>query len=387
MSKTYRIALLIETSTSWGTRIIEGISQFAQERGNWLLHVEPRGRYEQLHVPKGWDGDGIIARISYEALAQEIIATGLPAINVSWFDFEESKIIRCSVSEQESGEMAAEYFLSNGFRQFAYCGPLSRPGYDDQYAKAFRERLAAEGHACQVYSAPEGKQSTIAWNEQLASLVDWVRQLPTPTGLLCWSAARGRQLTEACQYADIRVPDDIAVLGGEHDDLMSLISSPPLSTVDQPSEKIGFEAARLLEQLMQRVRPEAKSVMFSPTRVIVRHSTNLLAVDDRIVRAALRLIREQSSNGVNVNQIVSQLTVSRRALEQRFVQYIGRTPAAEIRRVRIETAKRLLVETELTMSEVAQAAGFSEQDLFSRTFRRSLKMTPTQFRSIHQGSC
>jgi LacI family transcriptional regulator len=386
MSKTFRVALLIDTSTSWGNRLIEGISYFARERGNWLLHIEPRGRYERLHVPQGWDGDGIIARINRQQLADEINATDLPTVNVSWSSFEGPQLVRCSVSELESGQMAAEYFLSIGFRQFAYCGPLYRPNYQDRFAEAYCERLATEGHDCQVYPAPHGEQRTIAWNEQLISLVNWLQQLPTQTGLLCWSAARGRQLTEACQYAGICVPDEVAVLGGEHDELMSRISSPPLSTVDQPAEQIGLEAARLLGHLMEGGKPAEEPRMFSPTRVIVRHSTDILAVDDEVVRMALQLIHEQAHDGVNVAQIVAQLMIARRALEQRFIRYIGRTPAAEIRRVRIETAKRLLVETELSMSEVARMSGFSEQDLFSRTFRRSLGLTPTQFRSLHHGS-
>jgi len=386
MSKTYHVALLIDTSTSWGSRLIKGISQYSHQQGNWLIHVEPRGRYEQFHIPEGWEGDGIIARINRQQFADEINATGLPAINVSWYPYEGSKIVRCSASEHESGQLAAEYFLAHGFRLFAYCGPLKRPGYCDQFAESYSKTLAAAGYTCSVYPAPSGEQRIIAWKEQLNSLVNWLRQLPSPTGLLCWSAARGRQLTEACQYANIRVPDDVAVLGGDHDDLMSLISTPQLSTIDHPAERIGSEAARMLENLMTGSGPTEKSLMFSPTRVIVRHSTDILAIDDQLVQSALKMIREQACNGVNVAQIVSQLMIARRALEQRFVKRLGRTPAMEIRRVRIETAKQLLVETELSMSEVAKATGFEEQDQFSRTFRRSLDMTPTQFRSLHRGS-
>ncbi len=264
MSKIYRVALLIDTSTSWGSCLIKGVSQFAREHGDWLLYVEPHGRYEQFRIPQGWSGDGIIARINRMEFANEVVASGLPAINVSWYSFAGSRIIRCSTSEQETGFMAADYFLSIGFRQFAYCGPLKRPGYNDHLAKAYCARLEAEGHVCHVYSAPLGEQGTIAWNEQLHSLVGWLKDLPTPTGLLCWSAVRGRQLTEACHYAGLRVPNDIAVLGGDHDDLMSMISSPPLSTIGHPAERIGVEGARLLQQQMDGANPDTKSVMFSP---------------------------------------------------------------------------------------------------------------------------
>lgn len=383
MGRTYRVALLIDTATSWGVGLIKGISRFARQQGNWLLHVEPRGRYERFRLPQGWQGDGVIARVNRAELADEIEASKLPAVNVSWYSFEGPKIVRCSASEGESGQMAADYFLSSGFRNFAYCGPLRRPRYTDLFAEAYSQRLANAGHQPIVYPAPGGEQRTIAWDKQLASLAEWLKSLPPATALLCWSAARGRQCTEACQYAGIRVPDDIAVLGGDHDELMATMSSPPLSTIEQPAEGIGYAAAKLLEQLMEGKNPDAESAMLSPTRVMIRQSTDVLAVDDEIVRKALRLMRAQISEGVNVAQIVSQLMIARRALEQRFMQHLGRTPGEEIRRTRIERAKQLLVETDLTMAEIAAASGFGEQDVFSRTFRRRQGMTPTEFRSMH----
>jgi LacI family transcriptional regulator len=218
----------------------------------------------------------------------------------------------------------------------------------------------------------------------LASLVEWLKKLPRPVAMLCWSAARGRQVTEACHYAGIRVPDEVAVLGGDHDELMSYISSPPLSTIDQPAEQIGYEAARLLESMMRGKKARKRPLYFPPTRIIVRHSTDTLAIDDEIVRDALKLIRDRSHEGMRVSDVVRELAVARRALEQRFVRLVGRTPAAEIRRVRIEAAKRLLVESDRSIAHISRATGFGHQDLFSRVFRRSVGLTPSQFRSRHQ---
>jgi LacI family transcriptional regulator len=193
-------------------------------------------------------------------------------------------------------------------------------------------------------------------------------------------------VTEACHYAGIRVPDEVAVLGGDHDDLMSHISSPPLSTIDQPAEQIGYEAARLLEGMMRGKKARKRPLYFPPTRIIVRHSTDTLAIDDEIVRDALRLIRKRSHEGIRVSDVVRELAVARRALEQRFVNLVGRTPAAEIRRVRIEAAKQLLVDSDKSIAHISRATGFGHQDLFSRVFRRSVGITPSQFRSQHQHS-
>jgi LacI family transcriptional regulator len=379
-----RVCLLIDTATSWGVRLIKGIGRHAQEVGNWLIHVEPWGRYDRFRIPEGWEGEGIIARINREALAEEIAGSGLPTINVSWYPFSGANIARCTVDPQATGKMAAEYFLSAGFEQFGYCGPLHLLGYPDTLAEAFGKCLEAAKCDCHHYPAPGGDQQTIAWNAHLASLVEWLEQLPRPVAVLCWSAARGRQVTEACHHAGIRVPDEVAVLGGDYDELMSTISSPPLSTIDQPAEQIGYEAARLLEGMMTGKKPRKRPVLFPPTRVIVRHSTDILAIDDEMVRDALRLIRCRAHEDIRVSDVVHELAVARRALEQRFVRLVGRSPAAEIRRVRIEEAKRMLVETDRSIAEISRATGFGHQDLLSRVFHRSVGLTPSEFRRRHQ---
>jgi LacI family transcriptional regulator len=176
------------------------------------------------------------------------------------------------------------------------------------------------------------------------------------------------------------VPDDIAVLGGDHDDLMADISSPPLSTLDQPAEHIGYEAARLLDRMMQGKKARRRPLYFPPTGIIVRHSTDALAIQDELVRSALQMIRDRAAQGIRVSDVVRELAVARRALEQRFVRLVGRSPATEIRRVRIEAAKRLLVDTDRTIAQISRATGFEHQDMFARVFRRNVGLTPSQFR-------
>jgi LacI family transcriptional regulator len=376
--------LLIDTATSWGVRLIKGISRHAHEVGTWLIHVEPWGRYERFHVPEGWEGDGIIARITRPSLGEEIEASRLPTINVSWYPYSGRHIARCTVDPVASGRMAAEYFLTSGFKSFGYCGPLQQLGYADEFADAYAAELRKAGHYCHTYPTPGGDQQSIAWNAHLASLAAWLKKLPRPVAVLSWSAARGRQITEACHYAGIRVPDEVAVLGGDYDELMSHISSPPLSTIDQPAEQIGYEAARLLEGMMRGKRPRKRPLLFPPTRIVVRHSTDTLSMDDEMVRDALRLIRDRSRQRIRVSDVVRELAVARRALEQRFVRLVGRTPAAEIRRVRLEDAKRMLVETDQSIAEISRASGFGHQDLFSRVFRRTVGSTPSEFRRRHQ---
>jgi LacI family transcriptional regulator len=386
MKQSRRVCLLIDTATSWGVRIIKGVGRYAQEVGNWLIRVEPWGRYERFCIPEGWEGDGLIARVNNEALAKEIAARGLPTINVSWHPFSGGRIVRCTTDPQATGKMAAEYFLSAGFKHFGYCAPLPMLGYSDELAESFCKYIEASNHVCHICPAPVEDLDSVAWNAHLANLAKWLDQLPRPAAVLCWSAARGRQVTEACQYAGLRVPDDIAVLGGDYDDLMSYISSPPLSTIDLPADQIGYAAAELLDGMMRGKKARKRPLFFPPTRIVVRQSTDTLAIDDEMVREALRMIRKKAHEGIRVSDVVRDLAVARRALEQRFVRLVGRSPAEEIRRVRIEEAKRLLVESDRSVAEISRATGFGHQDLLSRVFRRATGQTPTEFRRNHQRS-
>lgn len=375
-----QIALLIETSTTWGTRLVEGIAEFAKLNGPWFFYLEPRGRYEHIHLPTGWRGDGIIARVPSEQLAKEISATGIPAVNVSWFSFGDYPIPRCTVDEAMCGQLAAQHFLERAFKNFGYCGSDRRPGYRDLVRESFAAALKVAGYDCSSYRAEHTEQDEPPWQEQLTGLVRWLESLPKPAAVLAWSDVRGRQITEACQYAGIRVPDDVAVLGGELDELMGAVSHPPLSTIDTSGRKVGFAAADLLSRMLSGQSAPEKPDVIQPNGVITRQSTDTMAIDDDDIARAIGFIREHAHQGIQVGDIVRQSSLSRRVLEQRFKSLIGRSPAAEIRRVRLDRAQQLLIESTLSIPQVASASGFNEPESMTRTFRREFGMTPSAIR-------
>ncbi|MFP6762480.1 MAG: DNA-binding transcriptional regulator [Planctomycetaceae bacterium] len=380
MPKGPRVAVLVETSTSWGTQLVRGIANYSHEQGPWFFYLEPRGRYERLRLPTDWDGDGIIARVTSQAMVDEITASGIPAVNVSWYDFGADSIARCTVDENRSGRMAAEHFLERGFIHFAYCGALRRPGYVDRFGQSFVDALSGAGHDCEVYRPRRSAHDPRAWLAQLTDLCSWLDGLPKPIGMLAWNDVRGRQVTEACQYADIAVPEEVAVLGAEDDELMCAVSSPSLSSIDMSGKRVGYEAARLLTRLMRGRRRPVRPVFIEPGGILRRQSTDTLAIDDPDLAVAVRFIREQAHMGIGVADVVRHVNLSRRVLEQRFKQLLGRLPGAEIRRIRIDQARHLLLETELAMSQIASACGFSRQEVFTRTFGRETGLTPTAYR-------
>ncbi|MEQ8848037.1 DNA-binding transcriptional regulator [Botrimarina sp.] len=381
MPSPRRVALLIDTATSWGAGLIEGIAAYAKSRErHWLFSLEPRGKYDRMLLPDHWRGDGVVARITHSALAEQLVDRRLPAVNVSWFRYGENLIPRCTCDEVAAAEMAAKYFVDHGYRQFAYCGSTLRPRHYDRLGEAFAAALARIGQPCQRFAPDPQRFAELDSEQQLQELSGWLSALPKPTALLAFDDIQGRQVTEACAQAGLAVPDHIAVLGGEHDELSSRISSPPLSGVDQAPHEVGFRAAEMLDRLMAGEELRESHVLLPPRRIITRQSTDQVAVPDEMLSAAIRYIREHHAGELRISDLLREVPMSRRALEIGFKRYLGRTPREEIRRVRVEHALALLCDTDLPITKVASVCGFDRPELLTRAFRRELSATPSAFR-------
>ncbi|QDU57042.1 AraC family transcriptional regulator [Aeoliella mucimassa] len=375
------VTLLVESSTTWGSDIVQGIADYANDHANWVIYYEPRGKYEVLHLPDDWRGDGVIARVTTESLGDQIVAAKVPAVNVSWHAYHGGLIPRCTTSERLSAEMIAQHFLDRGFRRFAYFGDCRRAKHADLFGSAFIEIIEQSGfvchkHPCVTRNVKEGAPTR---QEQL-ELMEWVQQLPKPIALLAFNDVRGRQVVEACRQSGIAVPDDIAVMGGEHDKLASQMSRPRLSSIDLSSHRVGFEAAKLLDRMMAGKQPPTDPILIPPARILVHASTDTLAVEDELVSQALHFIAAQLHRPINVKHILEHVPTSRRVLEQRFRDLLGRAPAEEIRRARIERTKRLLAETDKSLRQIARDCGFLHAEVLSRVFRRTEGITPSEYR-------
>ncbi|MFI4861247.1 MAG: substrate-binding domain-containing protein [Phycisphaerales bacterium JB063] len=377
------IELLVETSTSWGSGLIQGIAQYARKVGGWRLGVAPAGRSEELRLHPRWVGHGIIARVNSKQLADEIIASGVPAVNVSCFDHGLPNIPQCTVNERIVGEMAAAHLLDCGLRHFAYYGPSDRPGYRDKPGDVFVRTVRAQGYTCHTtHRNPAEVEQRTRRGRYDDALLDWLRDLPKPVGLFTWSDVEGLRMTGACRAAGLRVPEEVAVLCGERDDLMSMVSRPTLSSIDTAPMRIGYEAAAMLDEMMRGKRPGETVRHVPPHAVISMGSTDTLAVPDEVVAQALGYIRANLKRSFGVDKLCSAVGVSRRSLEVRFQAELQRSPAAEIRRCRVELAKQLILSTDWSLTQIGTACGYDYPETFSRAFKREAGQTPNQFRSI-----
>ncbi len=374
---------MIDTATTWGTGLIEGIAEYAHQWTDWQLLLAPRGKYDQMLLPDNWDGGGVIARITHQALADQIVRLGIPAVDVSWYRFGEGRIPRCTCDERAVAELAAKYFADLGFRQFAYCGSSIRPNYVDRFGEAFIEKLRRSGYLCHTFYLRGEPVTVMPPAEELDRMIDWLRTLPRPIGLLAFDSLQARQVTEACSLGGIDVSHEIAVLGGEHDHLSCTISKPQLSSIDHSPQLVGYKAAEMLAGLIRGEPPQAEPVFVPVTRVISCQSTDTVAVADDLLAAAVRFIKEHCHERIRVSDILAAVPISRRVLEKGFRQALERSPAEEIRRVRVERAVQFLCDTSWTMPRIAKAAGFERPELLTRAFRRELNTTPSEFRKHH----
>jgi len=325
---------------------------------------------------KGWKGDGILARIETPKIAQAVVRAKVPCVDLSAARLLPT-LPWVETNDAEIAGMAAGHLLERGFKHFAFCGD-SRFNWSLWREHHFAKRVREAGYDCRVYSVKGGSGDLAA---ERRTLVSWLRSLPKPVGIFAGYDIRGREVLDACRQTGLAVPDDVAVLGVDNDELLCELAVPPLSSVIPNTRRAGYEAAALLERWMsgEKVAPEPH--LIPPVGVAARQSTDVLAIEDREVVRALQFIRAHACEGINVADVLAAVKMSRRVLEQRFRKLLGRSPHEEILHLKLTRVQQLLSETDLPLYVIAERTGFEHVEYLSVAFKRELGMTPRQFRA------
>ncbi len=384
MPKHPQVALLIDTATDWGRRMIRGIGRYARQQGGWDLWLEQRCQYAPGRLPPGWRGDGIIARVADRAMARHLASAHGHVVNVSTARVTGATFPTVTADLQAAAKLAIGHLLDQGFRNFAYYAPMNLSFVEDHH-HSFVQLLDELGYSCSLLHAPGGKRPDLQWQKHQQQLERWIRGLPKPVAVLTWTGRRGRDVIYACRALGLSVPEQVAVLGADDDELLCEACSPPLSGVALTSERIGFEAAALLDRMLHGKRAPTKPRLIEPARIVVRQSTDTLAIDDEDLARAIAFIRMNGSSPIQVGDVLRVVPVSRRSLDRRFQQVLGRTPAEEIRRVHLERAKQLLGDTDMPVPNVAAASGFGSREYLARAFKQQTGLSPRQYRNRIQG--
>jgi LacI family transcriptional regulator len=384
MENVRRIVLFLANEWAPCRGILRGVYSYAWPRHRWVFNqFHPAAEAQECADKlRAWQPDGVIFYPSNAALLPVVADLPCPVVPISQ-QIPQRAAPTLGINEEAVGEMAAQHFLERGFRHFAFVGRenhrLSRPR-----EKGFRDALRRYAYTCASRPdfLPLSEDSVENWEKQSAAMRSWLLELPRPTGIFVWNDGCGVRLSEACLRAGLRVPEDVALLGVDDDDLLCRMAHPPLSSVKLPFEAVGFAAATMLDALMSGGSSEAGP--FLPEKVVTRVSTDILAIEDEDVVRVLKFIREHATEPINAQTLERLVPLSRRAIERRFRRALGRSPLEELQRVRVERAKELLSQKQLPISAVAARSGFGSATYLSRIFRRETGLTPSAFRKRQQ---
>jgi len=378
------VVLLVETSNEYSRGLLRGIMAYVREHGPWSIYLPEQGRGA---APPGWlkrwRGDGIIARIETPHIARAVAAARLPAVDVSAARLL-SGIPWVETDDEAFAHAAVEHLLQRGFGYLGFCG---EPRFNwSKWRREHFERMVEEaGGQCYVYESTATAAKPVPYRREHRRLVAWVRKLPKPIGVMACYDIKGQQLLDACRDANIAVPEEVAVIGVDNDELLCNLASPPLSSVIPNTHRTGYQAAALLARMIEGEQLGEEAHRIPPLGIATRQSTDILAIDDAAVAAAVHFIRERACEGINVADLLRGVPLTRRDLENRFRRILGCTPHEEIVRVRIDRVKQLLSETDLPMARVAQLAGYTHVEYMSAAFKKRVGLSPRQYRRTAHG--
>ncbi len=370
-----RVVLGLDPRDPYQRAMVEGIIEHTYDRGLWEILLAPEREMLQAHLAADEAPDGCIA-VYGKADRDLLISLDVPTVlllhHTPLADFS-------LVTDDESAvaALAIDYYRQRGLERLAFFDSLAPPTLR---RTSFEQHAAKVNLPCHAYP-PIGYCVTEDWNGRTEAVGDWILSIPKPVGVLCFHISEAQQLSMACRRRGIRVPEEVAILSTNGDDIECHLAHPPLSAIDLGGERLGRAAAERLSQMMAGGSREPTMLRLPPTGITRRQSTDLQAASDPHVAEAIELIRRNASEGLSVREIVRESGLSRRRLEYAFKRTVGRTLHQQIRYERIEQAKRLLIRTDLSLTDIALRCGFSYPARLSEAFRRELGTTPSQFRA------
>lgn len=393
MAKPKQILLLVETSRVFGRGVIQGISRYAKERSNWVFHFEDRGILEGLPASyKDWHGDGIIARSPTRGLSKAIGQLRCPVVELLGDGKQLSAEVR--TDETQTAELAVDHLMKQGFDQLAFHS-IAKSWWSDARRDAFERIVRARGVSGHIFpGAYKGANVPYpTWRQEFETpLLRWLEHLPKPVGIWTVADLQAVRILEACREVNLHVPTDVGVLGTSNDDIVCGLLSPPLSSIELNPQEVGYKAAALLDSKMRKragrkaSRKQPKTpILVPPSRVVVRESSDRVAIIDPELDQAMKIIEREALHGLTVEQLAKEMLISRSTLERRFRDFFHCSPAQEITRVRIERAKTFLRETAWPTGVIGRKTGFASPENFVRFFRRIVGQTPLQYRNSFYG--
>lgn len=360
--------------------MLKGIAHFERTHHLWTAYHDDQAVSEtdpRWIRSKKWHG--VISRHTTPELAKACAELKIPLVDLN--DVEPYPgVPKIRPDNVGIGHLGAEHFIERGYQKFGFAG-FGNTLWARERRDGFVEAVRLAERECSVFEVDYPGDATPFWEEeQIGKLADWLKGLPKPIGIMACVDLRAQQLISAAHAAGLLVPEEIAILGANNDTIRCELADPALSSVAPNAFQSGYRAAALLGELLAGIEPKDINQRVEPLGVVTRHSTDVLAVEDRNVAAALSFIREKACLGITVNQVLEHAHASRSQMERKFRQYIGRSPQSEIRRVQLRKIRQLLLETDFPLKRIAELTGFEHMEYMCVLFKRVTGVSPGSYR-------
>lgn len=381
-SSVKHVALVLSLNKRFDRKVIEGVTRFVLESGKWIVFLEDDPEAKIPNFERGYF-DGVIADMDDKRIPQKIKDLSIPVVGIGGVRADsplKSKLSTVGTDNRKIAVMAAEYLIDFRFKSFGYCGIVERTidPWNQERRDSFVERLAQEGYACSVFTGRYNPSQS--WEQLQEAIFKWLKPLPKPVGILAANDTRARHLLAACRRYGVQVPDEVALLGVDNDELICELAIPSLSSIIQGTEEIGYSAARLLDSMIDGQEKNVVNLLVAPVKIVERESTDLVATDDPVTSSALSFIRKNSVDGLGVSQVARGIGVSRSTLDSRFKKVVGRSVHEEILRTQLNAACHLLAATDMPLEVIAKRVGFCHAQYLSNIFKARYGQTPGKYR-------
>jgi LacI family transcriptional regulator len=380
-----KILLLTDFSSGYGRNILEGVVKYSKEQGCWSFQRMPLyyrmvyGEEGVLDWAKKWKADAIIALLK-DVNVKLLKDLHIPIIVQNYRD-RSPHVSNLTGNYFGSGVMAARFFINKGYRYFAYYG-FKGSIWSRERVDGYRDEIEKNGYPLYVLEdLPRDKEE---WSYNLIELAHWLQELPKPIALFACDDQFALRISETCNIYNIKVPDEIAILGVDNDELLCNISDPPLSSIIVDAVNGGYQTGKLLHQLINKEIPRPVNIIVEPLIIEERGSTNKYAVPDKHIQHVLTYINKNYADPISVTDLVKQVPLSRRVLEKKFKSATGDTLYQYIQNYRIDMFKRLLLTSDKSLFDIALQVGFENYKNVSRVFKKYSSFSPAKYRRQHK---
>ncbi len=376
--RTIAIAMELNLPFQWHYGIYTGVQQYAHRHKHWHCVIDEFPQYHMNRARGAQPYDGIIARVT-RSLASSATRHDIPVVNV-WSTSPVRSVPTVNIDFAECGRLCVEHLLERGFRRFGFIMREHHPN-DLVENSAFQQRVEEAGFSSSSVMVDNGDLvDAKTWGRTQDKILEWLQSFERPVGIFVPQGNFSRHIVHLCDNLGWHVPLDVAIICGENDPIFCESPAPSLTAIERNFANVGYEAARLLDRILDGEEPPTEPTSLPPRGIVPRNSTDFFAVEDALVGDALRFMNANLRKPLDVQLIASAIATSPRTLQRRFKQCMDRSVAAEVRRLRVELAKRMLVDLDNPITQVARDSGFDSAIRMHEVFKRELGVSPSEFR-------